>query len=179
MQTRETVVTDIVLSLSNTRPATGERRYEHAFPEKNPRWRYCQFLASGSAPAPGDDGLTLTATPRGPKVIGVGYSGPLALWIVLTNPAEGKEDEYNSWYDRRHVADTLALPGLTAARRYKVRSIAGPAEAHWSYLAIYEVELDRLGEALVEAAARAGTPQMPNPGMLAPGTAALPFRSID
>lgn len=173
-------MTDILISLSNMRPVAGERRYEHVFPEKNPRWRFAQLLAPAARPAiVGDDGLTLTATPRGPRVVGVDYSGPLALWIVLTNPAEGKEDEYNAWYDGRHVADTLALPGLTAARRYTVTDTAGPAGAHWSYLAIYEVELGRIGEALAEAAARAGTPRMPNPGMLAPGTATLPFRPID
>ncbi|MBX3529067.1 MAG: hypothetical protein KF849_00560 [Rhizobiaceae bacterium] len=173
-------MTDIVLSLGNARPDTGARRYEHLFPEKNPRWRFAQLFDAASKPEgpAGEGGMLVTATARGPRVVGVDYAGPLALWIVLTNPAEGKEEEYNVWYDGRHVADTLALPGLTAAQRYTVKNIAGPEGARWSYLAIYEVELDRVGEALAEAAARAGTPKMPNPGMLAPGTAALPFRPI-
>lgn len=174
-------MTDIVLSLSNVRPDAGQRRYEHLFPEKNPRWRFAQLHDAAAKPRSegGDGALLLTASARGPRIVGVDYTGPLALWIVLTNPAEGKEDEYNAWYDGRHVADTLALPGLTAARRYAVKDIDGPDDARWSYLAIYEVELARVGEALAEAAARAGGPKMPNPGMLAPGTAALPFRPID
>jgi hypothetical protein len=160
-------MTNIVVCLSNARPVAGARRYEHLFPEKSPRWRFAQLLdptTKPAGPAGDESALLLTATARGPRVVGVDYAGPLALWIVLTNPADGKEDEYNAWYDGRHIADTLALPGLTAAQRYTVKQTAGPEGARWSYLAIYEVELARVGEALAE---------------LAPGTAALPFRPFD
>lgn len=172
-------MTDIVLALGNKLPAPGGQRYEHVFPEKNPRWRFAQLLGPAAPPVPVDGDLVLAATARGPRIVGSDYAGPLALWVVLTNPAEGKEDAYNAWYDGRHVADTLALPGLVAARRYAVTRSSGPQDAQWSYLAIYEIELDRVAEALAEAAVRAGTERMPNPGMLAPGTAALPFRPID
>ena len=31
-----------------------------------------------------------------------------ALLVVLTHPAEGKEDEYNRWYSEEHLDDVLA-----------------------------------------------------------------------
>ena len=32
------------------------------------------------------------------------------LWlVVLTNPVEGREDEYNEWYSGRHLEDVLAV----------------------------------------------------------------------
>jgi hypothetical protein len=170
-------MTDIVLSLSNVRPAGGG--LEHLFPEKNPRWRFAQLRnpAAKATVASGEGALLLAAAPLGPR-IGAAAQGPVATWVVLTNPATGKETEYNAWYDGRHVADTLAIPGFVSAQRYRVTAATGPDDARWAYLALYEMELGRAAEALAEAAARAGGPKMPNPGMLAPGTAALPFRPI-
>lgn len=54
--------------------------------------------------------------------------------LALTNPAEGKDDEYREWYWGTHIPEILALPGFTAARRY--RAGAGPHK----YVTIYEVE---------------------------------------
>lgn len=173
---------EIALVLSNTRPQPAGGSYEHLFPEKSPRWLFARLLApSGQALQAGvakdADALALTATPLGPRV-GAGVRGPVALWVVLTNPVAGKEAEYNAWYDGRHLDDSLAIPGFVAGRRYKVTDTVGPESARWAYLALYEIELDRAAEALAEAAARAGGPKMPNPGYLAPGTAALPFRPM-
>lgn len=171
-------MTDIVLSLSNVRPGSGG--LGHLFPERSPRWRFAELrdAAAGEPQSAADDSrLVLAAEPLGPRV-GAAAQGPVATWVVLTNPAAGREAEYNAWYDGRHIADTLAIPGFVAARRYRVARATGPEDARWAYLALYEIELDRAADALAEAAARAGGPKMPNPGMLAPGTAALPFRPV-
>lgn len=175
---------EIALVLSNTRPQPADGSYEHLFLEKSPRWLFAQLqdpASSGqaiqAAVAKDADALALTATPLGPRV-GAGARGPVALWVVLTNPVAGKEAEYNAWYNNRHLDDSLAIPGIVAGRRYKVTDAVGPESARWAYLALYEIELDRAAEALAEAAARAGGPKMPNPGYLAPGTAALPFRPM-
>jgi hypothetical protein len=37
--------------------------------------------------------------------------------IIFTNPAPGKEDEYNKWYDAHHATDVVANPGFVSAQR--------------------------------------------------------------
>lgn len=54
--------------------------------------------------------------------------------IVYTSPADGKEDEYNAWYDDIHLPEFSALPGVINGRRFKV---AGDGKAQ--YAAIYEL----------------------------------------
>ena len=40
--------------------------------------------------------------------------------IVYTDPADGREDEYNAWYDDVHLPEFTALPGVINGRRFKV-----------------------------------------------------------
>lgn len=70
--------------------------------------------------------------------------------VALTNPVEGKEAEYNRWYDEVHVPDMLSLPGVTWGQRFAlpgtqtVGSSAptdGPAPTH-RYLALYRFSGD-------------------------------------
>jgi hypothetical protein len=63
--------------------------------------------------------------------------------VVFTNPVEGRDDEYNKWYDEVHLADVLDVPGVVAARRLELSPLdaAGSAAAH-RYLALYDVEGD-------------------------------------
>jgi hypothetical protein len=75
--------------------------------------------------------------------------GPLRL-IVLTNPAEGREDEYNEWYDGKHLQDVLALKGFRAAQRFRFRPGQLGETAPFQYLAIYEVEGLTVAEAEAE-----------------------------
>jgi hypothetical protein len=37
------------------------------------------------------------------------------VFVVLTNPVEGKEDTYNDWYTNVHLGDVLKVPGIVAA----------------------------------------------------------------
>jgi hypothetical protein len=60
--------------------------------------------------------------------------------IVHTSPADGREDEYNAWYDDVHLAEFTALPGVINGRRFKVVS-PDPA-AKPVYAAIYETSVD-------------------------------------
>jgi hypothetical protein len=54
--------------------------------------------------------------------------------IVYTSPAEGREDEYNAWYDDVHLREFCALPGVINGRRFKVAGATGP-----QYAAFYEL----------------------------------------
>jgi hypothetical protein len=60
--------------------------------------------------------------------------------IVLTNPVEGREDEYNDWYSDRHLDDVLAVKGFRAAQRFEFRPGKLSGDAPFRYLAIYEAE---------------------------------------
>ena len=54
--------------------------------------------------------------------------------IVYTSPADGREDEYNAWYDDIHLPEFSALPGVITGRRFQV-----VAEGKPQYAAIYEL----------------------------------------
>jgi hypothetical protein len=56
--------------------------------------------------------------------------------IVYTSPAEGREDDYNAWYDGVHLGEFAALPGVLSARRYRV---AAAPDGTPRYAAIYEL----------------------------------------
>jgi hypothetical protein len=57
--------------------------------------------------------------------------------IVYTSPAEGREDDYNAWYDDIHLSEFSALPGVISGRRFKVASPTADGKA--TYAAIYEL----------------------------------------
>lgn len=67
---------------------------------------------------------------------------PKGVLVVQTAPAEGRESEFNDWYDDVHLIDILKLSGFTSARRFRTLSTDS-----LPYLAIYEVEADDLKEA--------------------------------
>ncbi|HWG01194.1 MAG TPA: hypothetical protein VG164_05025 [Trebonia sp.] len=60
--------------------------------------------------------------------------------IVFSSPVDGREDEYNDWYDNTHLAEFTALPGVVSGRRFQAAPI-GPGAAA-SYAAIYELDGD-------------------------------------
>ncbi len=62
--------------------------------------------------------------------------------LVFTSAVEGREDEFNKWYDEVHLAEVLTVPQFVAARRYVAtdESLGGPGPR--KYLAVYEIEGD-------------------------------------
>ena len=72
---------------------------------------------------------------------------PSLRLIVLTNPVEGREDEYNDWYSGRHLDDVLAVRGFRAAQRFVFRPGKLCGDAEFRYLAIYEVDATTVAEA--------------------------------
>lgn len=70
----------------------------------------------------------------------------VTIQLMFSNPVEGKEDEYNEWYDNVHVPELLAMPGMRSAQRFAVREAGanhstapGPVQR---YLLVYEIEGD-------------------------------------
>jgi hypothetical protein len=79
--------------------------------------------------------------------------------LVFTNPVEGREDEYNDWYDRVHVPDLLKVPGVVSAQRYEVVP-DGNGEPRHKYLAVYEIDGDP-AEVTAELGRRMATGEIP------------------
>jgi hypothetical protein len=80
------------------------------------------------------------------------------VFVVLTNPTAGQEDEYNDWYDNVHLQEVTAIPGFVAARRYRLTGaqLEGFGDSKQRYLALYWIEGDpadafeRLGSEIAE-----------------------------
>jgi len=75
--------------------------------------------------------------------------------IVLTNPVAGREDEFNAWYDGVHLGDVTAVPGVTAARRFRAVT-----EGDWRYAAIYALDCENPQTVMAEIIARWKTDRM-------------------
>ncbi len=82
---------------------------------------------------------------------------PEYSFLVFSNPAEGREEEYNRWYDDVHLGEVVQVPGFVAARRFRVMPPAGGGEApKHRYLAIYEIESEDVAATMGELTTRAG-----------------------
>ena len=83
-------------------------------------------------------------------------------FIVLTNPVEGKESEYNDWYNRQHIPDVLNVPGFVSAQRFRLADTQMSRDGNRAhkYLAVYEIETDDLAATLQELRARGGTAEI-------------------
>lgn len=71
--------------------------------------------------------------------------------ISLTAPVEGRDAEFNDWYDNTHMPEILSFQGVKSAKRYRARTqIMGPQS--WPYLAVYSIETDDIDGLLGEFA---------------------------
>src|SRR3546814_9234869 len=64
------------------------------------------------------------------------------VYVVLSNPVTGREDEYNRWYSERHLADVMAVPGFVSARRYRIADPKAEVAPEQSYMALYNMRTD-------------------------------------
>lgn len=73
------------------------------------------------------------------------------IFLVLTNAVEGQDDLFNTWYDDKHTAELLNVPGIVAVQRYELSEITLPEDLELPaqlappthrYLVIYELDRD-------------------------------------
>jgi hypothetical protein len=100
------------------------------------------------------------------------------LLVVLTNPAEGREDEYNEWYTGQHLDDVLAAAGFRAAQRFKFVESKLSRRPVAPYLAIYEVDADQRERAEQLLLETANTDAMPISDAMAPRATTWWFEPI-
>ena len=70
------------------------------------------------------------------------------LVLILTEPTEGREDEFNDYYENLHLKEVLETTELATAQRFRLAAQAG-AECPLPYLAVYETEADN-AEAVID-----------------------------
>ena len=78
------------------------------------------------------------------------------MFLVFSNPAPGRESDYNRWYDEVHLREVLSVPGFTGASRYRIAPQEGEAP-EFGYLAAYEIDADDPQPVLGELVHRAET----------------------
>jgi hypothetical protein len=101
------------------------------------------------------------------------------VFVVSSNPVEGREDEYNDWYSNRHLGDLLALPGVVSARRFALADAqVGAVPQTFKYLALYEIETDDASNFFSELISRTGTDRLPISTALASGAVAVLWKEI-
>lgn len=60
--------------------------------------------------------------------------GERPLLIVQMDMAPEKEEEFNKWYNKKHIPDILRIKGFVSGKRYVA------AKGSPKYLAVYEFE---------------------------------------
>lgn len=83
------------------------------------------------------------------------------MTVAFTNAADGKEEEYNTWYTDQHVHDVLAVPGVVSAQRFRIVGDHA-ASFDFSFMTLYEIETEDLASVYTAIAERSGTPLMPS-----------------
>ena len=63
------------------------------------------------------------------------------MLAAFSKPTEGREAEYNSWYNNIHLPEVLTVPGFSSAQRFKVQ-VPMVGEMPGRYLALYQMEAD-------------------------------------
>ena len=58
--------------------------------------------------------------------------------LVFTNAVDGRDDDFNRWYDDTHLTEVLALPEFTGATRARLAAAQVFGDQQYRYLAIYE-----------------------------------------
>lgn len=65
-----------------------------------------------------------------------------SFYVLRSNPVSGRDDDYNEWYQNRHLADVLAIPGFVSAQRYRLAENPRNRRATYRYMVVYELEGD-------------------------------------
>jgi hypothetical protein len=63
--------------------------------------------------------------------------------MVASNAVDGRDEEFNEWYDNVHVHDICSIDGVLGATRYEIES--DDSSVPHRYLAVYELDRDQAG----------------------------------
>ena len=93
-------------------------------------------------------------------------------WVILTNCREGRNSEFEEWYDTIHIPDLLRIPGIVSGTRCKATQVQAimtdegafalthDLDHAFQYLSIYKLDTEEPQAVLQEVMRRAFTPEM-------------------
>jgi len=84
-------------------------------------------------------------------------------YVILARSVEGRQEEFERWYDEVHLADVMKVPGVVSAKRFRVLNqvVEGLTAPAWCSLAIYEMETDNPKAVRANIYKLSGTAAMP------------------
>jgi hypothetical protein len=69
--------------------------------------------------------------------------------MAMTNPAAGRETEYDEWFEKVHIPQVLQTSGFKSARRLALTAEQRtPAPHPYQFATLYEIETDDLQSSL-------------------------------
>lgn len=75
------------------------------------------------------------------------------VMVVQSNAVQGRDDDYNNWYDTIHFQDICDIPGVKSGRRFDATPVMmGPTGQ--PYLSIFEIEADDPADIMAELGKR-------------------------
>jgi len=83
------------------------------------------------------------------------------MMLVTSSAKDGRDEEYNTWYDNQHIHDVCATPGIGEGQRWDAIPEVSPNSPPTAYIATYEITADNPQDALAEMMRRAEAGQMP------------------
>ena len=94
--------------------------------------------------------------------------------VVFTAMVDGKEAEFNTFYDQHHAPELAAIPGFVSAQRMILARPSTASIPATKYLALFKVETSDLA-AVKQAATKPGTS---SPAFDTKATRGYTFRAI-
>lgn len=80
--------------------------------------------------------------------------------VVMTKPVDGREQEYNDWYQNVHLRDLVSIDGVKSAQRFRLNQAVTTQQPPLPYLAIYDVETSNIDAVIAELNRRPQSGQM-------------------
>lgn len=102
---------------------------------------------------------------------------PKYKMMVMTSAVDGREQEFNDWYQNLHLQQLVAMDGVTSAQRYKATKILTDSITQ-PYLAVYDLETDDVDQVLATMTAKAGTEEMILNDAMDPKTCVIIYEEI-
>jgi hypothetical protein len=89
------------------------------------------------------------------------------LLVVFANPGEGKEAEFNVWYDK-HMQDFMKFPNFVRVQKFKMLARKGRPDPAYKYMFLFEFKGDQDESfAQIQAAMKNGGLDVADPKVVA------------